>query len=935
MAGALRLLLIGCLLQGSLCQTFEAFMPQTIAVLSGSCVTIPCSFNIEETFKSDLDNTCTAIWKIGGDEVFGTSDPTEQQARQRLHGEVTGDLTKKDCTTTLNNMTTDYSGEYFFRLQCQNRMKYTFPDTTVNIVVEAAPPSPTLTSSRLEMKEGSSVSLSCSAAAPCPSLPPTLTWTPRLGNSQETLKENQDKTKVMTSVLTFTASRLHDGQTISCTALYNQQAGSKNLSAAASSTVSILFAPEILFSSGCIRTAAQINCSCETVGNPPPTVKWQLDGTPVNDSDKFTISYELLNDTRLRSFIAINQLQSKDSSILVCFSINSVGSASLLMPVSDYLMNWQEYQWLFIISPIIMSAMACLHMITIGICCYKVNHFSRLSKRLRREEDTYASLQLSAVCPEYDTLQVSKSAIPFEAKHLPLGVTHLFGGTPGCSYTPLLQQGAVEACSLCQTFEAFMPQTIAVLSGSCVTIPCSFNIAERFTSDLDNTCTAIWKIGGDEVFGTSDPIEQQARQRLHGEVTGDLTKKDCTTTLNNMTTDYSGEYFFRLQCQNRMKYTFPDTTVNIVVEAAPPSPTLTPSRLEVKEGSSVSLSCSAAAPCPSLPPTLTWTRRLGKSQETLKENQDKTKVMTSVLTFTASRLHDGQTISCTALYNQQAGSKNLSAAASSTVSILYAPRLPSVSVSPSGLVQAGSAVTLACRSDANPAVKYTWYRVDGDQKLVVGSENNVTLNNIDRKKKGPYMCEAKNAHGEANATVLLDFGFAPEILFSSGCIRTAAQINCSCETVGNPPPTVKWQLDGTPVNDSDKFTISYELLNDTRLRSFIAINQLQSKDSSILVCFSINSVGSASLLMPVSDYLMNWQEYQWLFIISPIIMSAMACLHMITIGICCYKVNHFSRLSKRLRREEDTYASLQLSAVCPEYDTLQVSKDPPPPSQMW
>uniref|UniRef100_UPI003AB000E0 sialic acid-binding Ig-like lectin 5 n=1 Tax=Centroberyx gerrardi TaxID=166262 RepID=UPI003AB000E0 len=410
----------------------------------------------------------------------------------------------------------------------------------------------------------------------------------------------------------------------------------------------------------------------------------------------------------------------------------------------------------------------------------------------------------------------------------------------------LLLIGCLLQGSLCQRFEAFMPQTLEVLSGSCVTIPCSFDIEDRYKPDLVNTCTAIWKKDGKEVFGTSDPPNQQARQRLKGEVTGDLTKKQCTTTLNNMTTDYSGVYSFRLQCPNDLKWSFSFKTVNIVVEAAPPSPTLTTSRLEVKEGSSVSLSCSAVAPCPSLPPTLTWTPRLGNSQETLKENQDKTRVMTSVLTFTASRLHNGQTISCTALYNQQAGSKNLSAAASSTVNILYAPRLPSVSVSPSGPVPVGSTVTLACRSDANPAVKYTWYRVDGDQKLVVGSESNVTLNNIDRKKKGPYICEAKNAHGEANATVLLDFKSAPEILFSSGCIRTAAQINCSCETVGNPPPTVKWQLDGTPVNHSDKFTIRHEPLNDTRLRSFITMNRAQGKDPSTLVCHSTNSVGSAS-----------------------------------------------------------------------------------------
>ena len=88
----------------------------------------------------------------------------------------------------------------------------------------------------------------------------------------------------------------------------------------------------------------------------------------------------------------------------------------------------------------------------------------------------------------------------------------------------------------------------------------------------------------------------------------------------------------------------------------PPTPTLTPSTLKVEEGTSVSLKCSAPAPCLSHPPALTWTSSLGHIQDSLQENLDRTKVQTSVLTFTASRLHHGKIISCTAVYSKQDGS---------------------------------------------------------------------------------------------------------------------------------------------------------------------------------------------------------------------------------------------------------------------------------------
>nr|XP_033496951.1 uncharacterized protein LOC117266105 [Epinephelus lanceolatus] len=217
-----------------------------------------------------------------------------------------------------------------------------FSDWSKSTFPPADPPRPTLTPtpSTLEVKKGTSVSLTCSAPAPCLSHPPTLTWTPGLGDSQETLQENQDKTKVQTSVVSFTASHLHHGKTISCTATYNKQDG----------------------------------------------------------------------------------------------STESAVSTSLTADIS---------------------------------------------------------------------------------------------------------------CDLCGVFKVIMPQTIEVPSGSCVTIPCSFDVENKYKLQLDNTCKAQWKKDGVTVFDSSQP----QTTTNSGQLTGDLTKKDCTTTLNNIQPDDNNKkYSFRLDC---------------------------------------------------------------------------------------------------------------------------------------------------------------------------------------------------------------------------------------------------------------------------------------------------------------------------------------------------------------------------------------------------
>uniref|UniRef100_A0AAZ1XUC5 Ig-like domain-containing protein n=1 Tax=Oreochromis aureus TaxID=47969 RepID=A0AAZ1XUC5_OREAU len=265
-----------------------------------------------------------------------------------------------------------------------------------------------------------------------------------------------------------------------------------------------------------------------------------------------------------------------------------------------------------------------------------------------------------------------------------------------------------------------MPQNINVLRGSCLTIPCSFDVENKHEKNLDDSCKAYWWYS----------YSKNTRLFTAQEMTEDLTKKDCTTTFNPAHLRQRDKYYFSLEC----KY-------NISQTNDPPSPTLTPSTLEVKEGTSVSLTCSAPAPCWSHPPALTWTPNLGQSQETLQENQDKTKVKTSVMNFTASHLHHGNKISCTAVYQKQHGSPDVTAEKEESLSVSVYP-----ASYPSGPVPENSNVSLTCSSNSNPAVRnYTWYRADGDQEAFIGTGTSLNIQ-VFRDRRS-FFCKAENEIG--------------------------------------------------------------------------------------------------------------------------------------------------------------------------------------------
>ncbi|XP_071386000.1 sialoadhesin-like [Centroberyx affinis] len=79
---------------------------------------------------------------------------------------------------------------------------------------------------------------------------------------------------------------------------------------------------------------------------------------------------------------------------------------------------------------------------------------------------------------------------------------------------------------------------------------------------------------------------------------------------------------------------------------------------------------------------------------------------------------------------------------------VYAPKVPSVLVRPSGETVEGSSVTLTCSSDANPAATYTWYKENGNpdhKPLKTGPQ--LDFISIQSSDSGEYYCAAENALG--------------------------------------------------------------------------------------------------------------------------------------------------------------------------------------------
>ncbi|XP_073719776.1 myelin-associated glycoprotein isoform X2 [Misgurnus anguillicaudatus] len=228
---------------------------------------------------------------------------------------------------------------------------------------------------------------------------------------------------------------------------------------------------------------------------------------------------------------------------------------------------------------------------------------------------------------------------------------------------------------------------------------------------------------------------------------GNLSRRDCTTVFYNVTSKHSDVYYFRVQMEpDRIRFTVTNNFVNIKVLDVPKPPKLN-DLPEVMEGTEVNLICSAEAPCPKQPPTLSWTN-IHKSANIITQLQDKpdqTQEVISRMIFNVSYMDHKMNISCNATYPRNI-SNNTTVHSTVMLQVLFSPKETRFLIEPNASVSVGTNVTLTCQSKANPSsdLNYTWYKRGEQEPLAFGKQ--MTFN-VSKTNGGWYFCRAKNKHG--------------------------------------------------------------------------------------------------------------------------------------------------------------------------------------------
>ncbi|XP_033945304.1 sialic acid-binding Ig-like lectin 10 [Pseudochaenichthys georgianus] len=150
------------------------------------------------------------------------------------------------------------------------------------------------------------------------------------------------------------------------------------------------------------------------------------------------------------------------------------------------------------------------------------------------------------------------------------------------------------------------------------------------------------------------------------------------------------------------------------------------------------------------------------------------------------------------------------------IDVKYAPRLPSVSVSPSAEINEGSSVTLTCSSDANPAATNTWYKKNGNRNVPLLSERpQLVLSSIQSSDSGQYFCRAKNKlGGSTSENISIVVKYAPKLpsvsVSPSAEIEEGSSVTLTCSSDANPAASYTWykENEDSPKASGQIFTIS-------------------------------------------------------------------------------------------------------------------------------
>ncbi|XP_045574350.1 sialic acid-binding Ig-like lectin 5 [Salmo salar] len=319
----------------------------------------------------------------------------------------------------------------------------------------------------------------------------------------------------------------------------------------------------------------------------------------------------------------------------------------------------------------------------------------------------------------------------------------------------------------------------------------------------------------------------------------DLTKKNCSMIINDITKTDAGDYKLRLSgtlnSGNRSKSTSREK-MKIAVKALTQKPSvLTP---PLTEGEPATLTCTAPGICSGTPPNITWTwRGTGDNTTELRDNtttqkrEDLTSVTTthfSTLTFTPSVEHHTTKVTCQVTFKG-----NITTEETVTLNVTH---VKEPKTSGSNTVREGDTLNLTCFVDSYPPPPSITWSKNGTTAL---EQNNsglgaLTISNMTREHPGEYVCKAQHLNRTLTASTVVTVIYHPVILNASGCVIQAKVMTCVCVSQGVPLPVIGWL-------NTEEYSLTKSVLRssvNTTIRMHVG-----NHTNTTVECVSINEVG--------------------------------------------------------------------------------------------
>ncbi|XP_067827105.1 neural cell adhesion molecule 1-like isoform X8 [Heptranchias perlo] len=166
----------------------------------------------------------------------------------------------------------------------------------------------------------------------------------------------------------------------------------------------------------------------------------------------------------------------------------------------------------------------------------------------------------------------------------------------------------------------------------------------------------------------------------------------------------------------------------------------------------------------------------------------------------------------------------------------------------------GQSVILACDADGFPEPKVTWRRdnvvieADGDKYILNEDGSELTINKIGKRDDGEYICIAQNKAGDFEVEITLSVFVKPEITYveNKTAIELEEQITLTCESKGDPTPTIIWMKGSHTYRDGEQTMDGRIEVHSYARVSSLTLKDIQHTDSGEYICKAKNSIGQDS-----------------------------------------------------------------------------------------